>query len=96
MNLAPAGRGRLSAAERVRGSAQKAIGSTGGTRNLRPHFQANRQALPQAPRCSALQVFLEPGDGAFERIDLVLALEEAVAFAGVEVQFHRAAVRLGK
>jgi len=41
-----------------------------------------------------LQVFLQPLDGALEGVDLVFALEEAVAFARIEVRGDRAAVRL--
>ena len=36
----------------------------------------------------ALQVFVEKGDHALDRVDLVFALGEAVAFRGIVVEFH--------
>ena len=40
------------------------------------------------------EVAVEPVDEAGQGVDLILALDEAVALAGVEVGVHRAAIRL--
>ena len=67
---------------------------------LRARDDAAYPAAPRTPsaddnaRWSALQISLEPGNRAFERVDLVLALYEPMALVGIKMGIDCASVRL--